>query len=213
MNEAIAVVLLLVAGYVVGSFPSSVVYGRVFRGVDVRSTGSGKTGATNVLRTLGWKFAVAVGITDILKGLLPVLVARLLLGTPLAEVAAGLGAVAGHNWSLFLGFEGGRGVATSVGAFVLLAPLATVIAIAAFLATIALTRYVSLGSIVAAITALAALVLFGLLGAGYPGEYYVFTFAAATLLIVRHGDNISRLRAGTERKFGERVQQARPAAR
>lgn len=213
MTVSLAVVLTLALSYLAGSFPSGIVYGRLFRGVDVRSAGSGKTGATNVLRTLGPRFAIAVGVTDILKGLLPVLLALWLVGTPLAAVAAGFGAIAGHNWSLFLGFSGGRGVATSVGAFLPLAPVPALAAIAAFVGVVAATRYVSLGSVVAALTALATFLLTGLLGTPYPGEYYVFTAAGAVLLVIRHADNLARLRAGTERKLGDPAGPARTRPR
>ena len=213
MNESLAVVLALIVGYLAGSFPSGIVYGRLMRGVDVRQVGSGKTGATNVLRSLGLRFAIAVGATDVLKGLLPVVLALWLVGTPLAAVAAGFGAVAGHNWSIFLGFFGGRGVATSVGAFLPMAPIPTAVAIAAFVVVVAKTRYVSLGSVVAALTALAAFLLTGLLGARYPSEYYVFAVAGAFLIVIRHADNLARLRAGTERKLGDPANATRTPAR
>ncbi|GIW05915.1 MAG: glycerol-3-phosphate acyltransferase 2 [Dehalococcoidia bacterium] len=213
MNESLAVVLMVAVGYLAGSFPSGIVYGRLFRGVDVRQMGSGKTGATNVLRSLGPRFAIAVGVTDVLKGLLPVLLALTLVGTPLAAVAAGFGAIAGHNWSIFLGFSGGRGVATSVGAFLPMAPIPTVIAVAAFIGVVASTRYVSLGSVVAALTALVTFLVTALFGVRYPSEYYVFTIAGALLIVVRHADNLARLRAGTERKLGEPAETARTSAR
>ena len=203
MSETLAVVVLLVVGYLVGSFPSGVVYGKLGRGVDVRWVGSGNPGATNTLRALGWKFALAVGLTDILKGVLPVVLARLTVGLPLAEVAAAFGAIAGHNWSLALGFRGGRGVATSIGTFLVIAPLPALVAVLAFVLVVWRTRYVSLGSILAAVVALLAFLAGVLLGWRPPGEYYVYTIAGALLLIIRHADNIQRLRAGVEPRLGE----------
>lgn len=214
MNDYLAIVMTLVASYLIGSFPPGVVYGKLFRGVDVRQGGSGRTGATNVLRTLGWKFAAAVFVTDLLKGVLPVLAARLIIGTPLAEVAAGFGTIAGHNWPVYIGFQGGRGVATSFGAFLAMAPVASLIGITVFFAVVLATRYISLGSILATISAAVVFIVMGMLGSRAPGEYYVFAIAGTALLVIRHADNIERLRAGTERKFGERGDRpVRPIAR
>lgn len=205
----LASLLILALAYLIGSFPSGAIVGKV-RGVDVRKHGSGRPGATNVLRTLGWKAALPVLLLDFLKGLLPVMLTQIIIGTPLTAVAAATGAIVGHNWSVFSGFTGGRGVATSFGAFIPLSPLAALVGLVTFVVIVATTRYVSLGSIVAAPLAFIALVVQTVMYGNVPAELLIFTAAAALLLVVRHSDNIDRLRKGTESKLG---QKARPAAR
>ncbi|MCS7003080.1 MAG: glycerol-3-phosphate 1-O-acyltransferase PlsY [Dehalococcoidia bacterium] len=208
MSDPVAIVMTLLASYVVGSIPMGLVVGRLAGGVDVRKHGSGKIGATNVLRTLGARYAAIVFAGDLLKGALPVALTRALLNDPLADVAAGFGAIVGHNWSLFIRFAGGRGVATSFGASLAIAPWAGLIGFAAFVATVAITRFVSLGSMIGASVGALVFCLAGIAGARQPGEYYVFMVAGAILLIIRHADNIARLRAGNERKLGDKPSRA-----
>ena len=175
------------------------------RGIDVRRYGSGRTGAANTLRTLGPAASAMVFAGDLSKGILAVVLARMLMGTPLAEVAAGLFAVAGHNWSAYIGFRGGRGVAASVGAIALMAPPVVLVGAVVFGAVAALTRYVSLASMVASAAvpiALAPLVFAGL----FPPEHLAFGVVAAILIALQHKDNLERLRAGKERRIGEKAE-------
>jgi glycerol-3-phosphate acyltransferase PlsY len=193
--------LLLAAGigYLLGAIPSGVLIGRL-RGVDPRTAGSGRTGTTNAIRTLGLGWAAAVAALDLGKG-----VAAALIGEAVAPgwggAVAGVAAVIGHVRSVFIGFGGGRGVATGGGALAVLAPMAVGVALAELLVVIAATRYVSLGSILAAITvALVSAVLAALRLA--PLEAAVAAAAIAVIVTIAHADNIERLRAGTERRIG-----------
>lgn len=200
---------LLVVAYLVGSIPSGLAVGRLLRGVDVRQFGSGRTGMTNVLRTLGWKAAALVLALDALKGVAAVLLARVLVGTPLAESLAILTAILGHVWPVFARFRGGRGIATAEGGLLTLAPWVGVLAMATFAPVLYFTRYVSLSSIVGVGTGAVALAVLALLGR-VPAEYLLYAGPGAVLLIWGHRDNIRRLLQGRELRLGER---APPVAR
>jgi glycerol-3-phosphate acyltransferase PlsY len=198
--------LAALAGYLLGAFPSGVIVGRV-RGTDPRSAGSGRIGTTNALRTLGVAGAVAVLAMDVAKG-----AAAALAGGAIGEAmgaggswpgaVAAVAAVVGHVRSLFIGFGGGRGVATGAGALAVLAPLSVAAGIPVFALVVWRTRYVSLGSIAATLTAaavVAALVWDGSLEA----SALVAAVAIVVVVVVSHADNIERLRSGTERRLGE----------
>ncbi|BAS27072.1 glycerol-3-phosphate 1-O-acyltransferase PlsY [Limnochorda pilosa] len=186
---------LLVGSYLVGSIPFALIMGKVLRGVDVRHGGSGNVGSTNLLRLAGWLPAALAFSLDLLKGTLPALAGAWLAG-PVGGLMAGLAAVAGHNWSVYLRGRGGKGVATSLGVLLAVAPVAALVAVALFLLVVVLTRYVSLGSITASLSVPVAL---WLLGAGW---YEVGLGGLLTaLLVLRHRPNIARLLAGTENRF------------
>ncbi len=191
--------------YLLGSFPSGVVLARLRGNVDILNQGSKRTGATNVLRTMGWKAAAPVFALDFVKGMLAVAAARLISGgDPYADVAAGLAALLGHNYSLFIRFHGGRGVTTGLGAVLVISPIAWVITVAIGLGIVARTRYVSLGSVVGA--GLVPLFMLALvLAAGQPFPHLMFGLLGGAFVIVSHKDNIDRLLRGTERKLGERA--------
>jgi glycerol-3-phosphate acyltransferase PlsY len=202
-------VLLLAAllGYLLGAIPFGLIIGRLTKGIDLRQYGSHRTGATNALRTLGTRAAAAVFALDVAKGVAAVLVARVVAGgDPLVDWAAavaGLAAVVGHNWSLFIGFTGGRGVATSAGA--LGAMSAWTLALVAPLVAVVIwrTRYVSLGSISGALAAPAVAAGLAAIGAAtVPAVAYAL--ASGALVTASHADNIGRLRAGTERRIGQK---------
>lgn len=193
MIEALAVV----AAFVAGSLPFGWWAGRL-RGVDVRAVGSGNTGATNVSRALGRRTGAAVMALDIVKGVVPVLAADAVGGVTVATLAAAA-AVAGHIFSPFLGFRGGKGVATGCGATLALVPLVGVGITVVWIATIALTRYASLGSIAAAISFPTFAFAFG-----EPWPVRAFAVAGCALVVWRHRANIARLRAGTESRVGAR---------
>ncbi|HET7581421.1 MAG TPA: glycerol-3-phosphate 1-O-acyltransferase PlsY [Candidatus Limnocylindria bacterium] len=209
MSGPLGGLALVLIGYLIGALPFGMIAGRLAGGVDLRETGSRRTGATNTLRTLGWRWAALVLLLDVGKGVAAVLLARLLYvagppGSPeWVQAAAGVAAVVGHNWSAFIGFRGGRGVATSGGGMLVLSPLTLLVVGPLAALVIWQSRYVSLGSLVAAVAA--PLVTAGLALAGAVGWGAVAYAAACGLLIViSHGDNVARLRAGTERKLGER---------
>jgi glycerol-3-phosphate acyltransferase PlsY len=188
-------------GYLLGSIPSGVLVGRVATGRDVREYGSGKTGFTNTLRSAGIGAALIVITVDIAKGALPVIIGRFVFDDPWAVAVGAVAAVAGHNWPLFAGFRGGRGVATSFGAFVAMAPPAALGVLVLGMALLAATRYVSLTSMAATaagFVAILALVIAGQL----PAPYLLFAVAAGTAVEFSHLDNARRLLAGTEPKLG-----------
>jgi glycerol-3-phosphate acyltransferase PlsY len=200
-------VLAVLAAYLVGAVPIGWLVGRAFGVSDIRRHGSGNIGATNVLRTLGRGPAVVTLLADVLKGYLGVMLgAALSSGDPGITAAATVAAVVGNCWSLFLGFRGGKGVATGLGALLRTVPLATLAALPVFVAVVATTRYVSLGSLLAA-----ACVPLGAAMLGYPRVSAVAALAVAIIVIARHHANIARLRAGTESRLGRRSENHSPA--
>jgi len=200
--SASEVIAFAVLSYLFGSVSWSILLGRLIKGVDIRTTGSGNAGTTNTLRLLGVKAAVAVFILDFLKGMLPVLVAKLVSEDARLQVVAGLAAIAGHDWPVYHGFRGGRGVATSMGATVGMMPLLG--PLMPFIGGVILipTRYVSLMSILGSVVTM-LLVLALAATNRVPDAYAVFAVAAASLIVWQHRSNITRLRAGTEPKLGQ----------
>jgi acyl phosphate:glycerol-3-phosphate acyltransferase len=195
-----AVGLMLVA-YLSGSIPVGMLVARRVGGPDLRSIGSGRTGGTNALRALGRKWAAIVVLGDLLKGALPVLLARIVTNDPLVEVLCGGAAVAGAIWSIFVGFRSGRGVGTGVGTMLVIQPLAVVLATPVFVIAILLTRYVSLGSLLGSAAMFPAMLLLLLLIPETPLPYVLYTAVGTVFIWLAHADNIERLLHGTERKF------------
>ncbi|AAR33838.1 glycerol-3-phosphate 1-O-acyltransferase PlsY [Geobacter sulfurreducens] len=191
LNELI----LTAVAYIVGSIPTGLLLARA-SGVDIRATGSGNIGATNVYRTLGRTVGIATLLGDCLKGLVPVLVARKLGFADPWVAAVGLAAFLGHVYTIFLGFKGGKGVATALGVFLGVSPLSVLGALALFIGIVATTRYISLGSIIAA----AAMPLFVAAVERRP-LLVGMTLVIAVIVIVKHRENIRRLREGTENRF------------
>jgi glycerol-3-phosphate acyltransferase PlsY len=201
--------LLLAAflGYLLGAIPFGIIIGRLTKGIDLREYGSHRTGATNALRTLGTRAAAAVFVLDVAKGVFAVLLARFLFADdPMVEWAAGVAgfaAIVGHNWSVFIGFSGGRGVATSAGALGAMSIWTIAILVPMVAIVIWRSRYVSLGSIVGAIAAPIITALLAVIGAAIiPAIGYAL--ASGLLVTAAHADNIGRLRAGTERRIGQK---------
>jgi len=186
---------MLVGAYLLGSIPTGLLLGKAW-GIDVRNEGSGNIGATNLYRTVGRKVGVMTLIGDCLKGLIPVLLVK--YSALPAEYAAwvGLAAFLGHVFSAFLMFKGGKGVATALGVFLALSPLAVAIALGVFIALMVAWRYVSLGSISAAAVMPVAVAL---LDGGR--NMIAVTLVISVVVIVKHHENIRRLLAGTENKF------------
>ncbi len=204
------VVLAVVIGYLLGAIPFGLVIGRTSKGIDIREYGSHRTGATNALRTLGALPAALVFVLDIGKGVAAVLIARFLLPADSASIAewsaaaAGFAAIVGHNWSVFIRFTGGRGVSTSTGALGAMAPWGLLITAPVVVFVIWRWRYVSLGSISGAVLAPIAVGILALAGISNAAAF-AYALAAGTLVTAAHADNIGRLRAGTERKIGQKV--------
>jgi len=193
-----AAALLVVAGYLLGSLSFALLLVRWRTGTDIRTEGSGNAGATNVLRAHGKALGLAVALLDVAKGSAAVLLVRLVTADPRYAAAAGFAAILGHVFPLYSGFRGGKGVATAVGAFLVLAPLATLACLAVFIAVVAATRFVSLGSVVAMVLLPPAA---GLLSHA-PRAVVVAAAATALLIVFKHIDNLKRLARGEERKFG-----------
>jgi acyl phosphate:glycerol-3-phosphate acyltransferase len=193
-------VLLIAVGYGLGSIPTGLLIARWQKGVDIRQHGSGNIGMTNVLRAVGKGAAALTLLGDLAKGLLPVLLARAWVTSPWAIGLVALAAVVGHLYPLFAGFHGGKGVATTLGAFLSLLPGPLLIAFVVWAACVAFRRQVSLGSLAAAATLPIAALL-----CGAPAAYVLSALLAAALIWYRHGDNIRRLLAGTEPTLGQRV--------
>ena len=198
--------LLIPVAYILGSIPWGFLIGLAVKGVDIRQYGSGKIGTSNVLRTAGGKFAALALALDLSKGLLAVLMARLVADDPAVEVVAGLAALAGHNWSVFLAFKGGRGIATGLGGLLIMQPIAGAIAVGAFLPITLGTRILSLGSIVSNWTAFIALLVMALLDYTSP-TYLWYVGIGCALITWQHRDNIQRIIRGTERRLGQPAEQ------
>ena len=200
--------LLIPFLYLLGAVPFGLLIARLVRRIDVREYGSGNTGASNVLRAAGLWPALAVLVLDMGKGVLAVILARIIDPSPSLEVAAALSVLIGHNWSVFLRFRGGKGSATGIGSFCAMSPLAGLIMLAVGLPFIALFRYVSLGAIIGAVTAVASMLLLAILAPSLPLgvpslTYVLYPAIGAPLVLLKHRDNILRLLRGQERKVGE----------
>jgi acyl phosphate:glycerol-3-phosphate acyltransferase len=193
-------ILLVVVGYVLGSIPTGILVARWQKGVDIRQHGSGNIGMTNVLRAVGKGAAALTLVGDLVKGLIPVLLACAWLTSPWAISLVALAAVIGHMYPLFAGFHGGKGVATTLGTSIPLLPVPLLIAFVVWVVCIALRRRVSLGSLAAAATLPIAALFWG-----PPAAYILYALVAAALIWYRHRENIERLLAGTEPAIGRRV--------
>ncbi len=214
-------ITVAILGYLLGSIPFGVLIGRRKGGADIRRYGSGKTGATNVLRTAGFKAAVLVAGLDVSKGVLAVVFAGLIvgrdylvvgnfgLGILVAQVIAALAAVVGHIWPVFLKFHGGRGVATFFGGLLALYPAAAIFGGEVLIIGAGLTRFASLGSIAGAVGAYVILAFLTVMN-GFPLEYLAYALAGALIIVIMHRDNIARLISGKERKLGDKTEKSGP---
>ena len=219
MVEMLQLVLIIALSYLLGAFPSAVIISKKFFGFDIREKGSGNMGSTNAFRVLGWKWGVAVQILDILKGVLAVVVVANLLGTgvhipnatffedlTLIKIIAGITAVCGHIWSVFVGFKGGKGINTAAGMLIGIAPIDVSIAIGIFLIALIFSGYVSLGSIAAAFSLPSSLIVrYNLFHVNIPGYQLLlgFTILLCILIVFTHRANIKRLINGQENKFSK----------
>jgi glycerol-3-phosphate acyltransferase PlsY len=208
-NPTIILILLLLASYVTGSFPTSIIVGRLVRGIDIREHGSGNAGGTNVFRVLGWKPALVVIIFDIYKGWLPasyfaktVFEQTSVPDLGFLQILCGFCAVLGHTYTIFAGFKGGKGVGTLGGMLLAMFPVAVPLCILAFAVTLILTGYVSVGSMVASASLPVFLLILPIFGIE-PAELslLVFSLLVPFFIIYTHRSNISRLRNGEENRF------------
>lgn len=192
--------LLVLAGYLVGSISFAVILVRLSTGKDIRQEGSGNAGATNVLRSHGKGLAIAVALLDIAKGAAAIGLVRLFTADPRVAAAAGVAAIVGHVFPLYSGLRGGKGVATTVGVFLALAPLPALVCVGVFVLIVAVTRYVSLGSVAAMVLLPpVARLLFHA-----PRPSVVAAAVAALLIVVKHTENLKRLVRGQERRLGRK---------
>lgn len=189
-------ILILILSYFLGSIPNGLIFGKLIWKKDLRNFGSGNIGATNAWRTLGKPAGLLIFALDFLKGSLSVFLAEKILQEPLLMILAGIFAIIGHTFSIFLKFHGGKGVATGLGVIAMLMPKITVIVFLIWLAIVFVTRYVSLGSIVASVCVPILAIFFG-----EPIEFILFGAIAAVFITIRHKENISRLASGTENKI------------
>jgi acyl phosphate:glycerol-3-phosphate acyltransferase len=190
--------LLVLAAYFIGAFPTSYVVGRAARGIDLRQHGSGNLGATNAFRVLGWKAALPIFILDSAKGFVPVFFFTRIDGAPLAvwALAYGAAAIIGHVFSIYVGFRGGKGVATGAGVFLALAPVAVLIGLGIWMVLVFATGYVAVGSIAAAATLPLLVAL-----SGAAPEVLALSVILAVFVIYAHRANIRRLARGEEHRF------------
>jgi len=199
MPDLQALTLVCIA-YLVGSIPFGLLVSRALARVDIRRHGSGNIGTANVLRIVGKWAAALTLLGDLLKGFLPVVAALSLGASELWVADVGLAAVLGHNWSVYLRFAGGKGVATSFGALLAMTPLPALLGLLTWTAVVLIFRYTSLAALIASVCIPPVILFFT--GAG---PYLAFSLLAALLIFVRHRDNIKRLWAGTEHRVGQRV--------
>ena len=188
--------LASIVAYLIGSIPNGLIIGKSFWQIDLREHGSKNIGATNAYRTLGAKAAALIFIMDLLKGIIGVWLGSYMIGTPLAMISGGIAAIIGHNWSAFLKFTGGKGVATGLGVIAMLMPQVTIIVFVTWLVIVYVTKYVSLASIIAAMIVPICSYFFN-----EPLEYLCFSILAAVFVIYRHKSNVQRLINGNESKI------------
>jgi len=210
-------VAVAIVAYLLGAIPFGLIVGKLMGRVDITKYGSGKTGVTNVLRTTGTKAGILVAVLDLAKAIGAVMLAKVIVGDsvllvagfPLqwqvAQIVAALMTMVGHNWSVFIKFRGGRGVATYFGGWLAIYPATALFGGGILLLTAFLTRYMSLGSILGVLGIWCLLVPLTIVY-HFPPIYLVYALAAAVLIIYQHRDNIIRLQAGTELKLGDKNQ-------
>ena len=202
VGEILGAIGIVLGAYLIGSVPFGVLVCRVGFGVDVFAQGSRRSGATNVMRAVGFGPAAFVIVGDLLKGFLPGLAARLIFGEDsIVPVLAVTAAVAGHNWSVFLRLRGGRGVVTAVGGLAAMAPIVVAIALPAGLLAAAISRYVSVGSLTGSLTALLSAVIFYAVGGWITGYDLLLAGGLAFFMFTQHIDNMRRIVSGKERRL------------
>ena len=209
----IARIVAVAIGYVIGLFQTGYLYGKS-HGIDIREHGSGNSGTTNTLRTLGWKAGVITFIGDVAKAIIAVVIVHFLFremdGLKVIELYAGFGAVLGHNFPFYLKFKGGKGIASTSGMILAVCPQAAPLCLILFIVIVLATRYVSLGSIIMVIAFVIQSITYNHLGwlgveSGYMPEFDILAACFTALAIWQHRANIKRLINGTENKFGQKA--------
>ncbi len=205
-------VAAVIIAYLLGSIPFGLIIGKLKKGVDVRKYGSGKTGATNVMRTVGTKFGILTIVLDVAKAAIAVMLAKIIVGSAIltigslslhwqiAQVIAGLAAMAGHNWPVFARFKGGRGVTAYFGTLFAIYPPAAIFGVEVLAISALHSRHMSLGSILAVLAVWCLLVPLTIVY-NFPPIYLAYGLAATALLVFQHRDNVKRLQQGIERRL------------
>jgi len=208
----ISLIAIVILSYIVGSFPTGIVFGKLFKGINVRQYGSKNMGATNVFRVLGAKLGISVLLLDMLKGLIATLIISginlgdLSIAVHWLKIIAGFSAIFGHIFPVWIKFKGGKGIAAAAGVFFGLIPIEAGLAIMFFIIVVFFTRYVSLGSILASIFIPCALVVEKIyLGAPIHDSYMILAIILAVTVLITHRQNIKRLLRGEENKFGKKL--------
>lgn len=212
----LSILVILVISYVIGSFPTSIIVGRLLKGIDIRQHGSGNAGGTNVFRVLGAGPGIFVMLFDAFKGFAAtfwvsrIVIDAMPLETGLIMILAGVAAICGHIWTIFAGFRGGKGVGTAAGMLAALFPTALLICLAVFFVVLALTKIVSVSSMSAATALPLTLSIFRyVLNIPVQSSLYIFSFIAAALIVFTHRSNIKRLVNGTENRIGRKTKDER----
>ena len=198
-------IVLLILAYLLGSIPTGQIVVKKVRGVDIRDYSSGNVGAANVFRVVGPKPAALVLLIDLIKGFVPIAIARSLLSSPVGVVAVGVAAICGHIWSIFLGFKGGKGVLTALGTLFALAPTAGVVSFSVGAMVMGLTRFSSLGSLTGTVVGAAYLLKLVVVGKK-PLGYLAQVLVPPLIIIYTHRENIQRLLSGTENRLRQGTQ-------
>ncbi len=199
-------ILSFIFAYLVGSIPTSYLMGKLAKGIDIRDYGSGNVGATNALRVLGTRIGIITLLIDIGKGFVAIQIGKLLISEPtnLFLIIIGLFAIIGHIFTVFLKFKGGKGVATSAGVFIALSPLPVAMAIVVFVVTVWLSKFVSLGSMVAALAFFLVELIVNISNGFADFELLVFIFLIMLFILIRHKTNIKRIIDGNENRISFR---------
>lgn len=208
-SESLSAIILILTGYLIGAVPFGYLAGKL-RGIDIREHGSGNIGATNVLRTLGKPIGITVLILDVLKGLAPVLIAKYFSDNSLIHILTAFATIMGHNYTFWLGFKGGKGIATSAGALLSLIMIPLGIAAGIWALLFFSTRYVSVASIGAALTIPIATAILQLKQDNWNTPMFAFTVVLAVLAVWKHRGNIRKLCNGTENRFTKKEKNPTP---
>lgn len=204
--------VMILCSYLIGSIPTSIIASRLLKGIDIREHGSGNAGATNVFRVMGWKAGIVVLLIDMAKGYIPTVLFYKIglegVEWPIInlQILAGISAIFGHIWTIFAGFKGGKGVGTGAGMLIGLAPLSVAVGIIIFLIVVAISRYVSLGSIIASCSVPVTIIMQNQSQDSFPLQLFILSLFVPALIIYTHRKNIKRLLKGEESKiqFGKK---------
>ena len=199
----IRIIIAVICSYLLGCIPTSFIFGKLLKKIDIRQFGSKNVGATNAIRFLGVKIGIVTLLIDIAKGFFAIQLGKMIVQNPenILIICFGLAAILGHIFTVFLNFKGGKGVATSAGVLIALAPIPFLIALLIFILTVWITKYVSLGSILAGIVLLIVEIIINIRNSFSDLEYLIFFFIIVMFIIIRHQKNIKKLIAGTENKI------------